>query len=283
MGKIQYSMQPQLNDEFINEFEAAWTDAQFNLLTSGFKGVQPDPATLPDASNVDPRTDPVTARSILLNPKSVFRIGEQPFVLPLLAYLEAAEQKVPPEVKALRENQSFYLIKYGIDVKPENKEKFVKVLLHLEYPAKQGFLTFSMLPDTEVEQNFGAQAKITVGVDPHLKFRVPDVNLQPGLSVGGGIQAATDASFLLNLSYHPLQAKLVALGEKSSYVEWHIENPARLLGSVEFSTIVSVPKGTKSLPLNVKGHYTLERGILWWQKETRIDFRTDDPILLTLS
>lgn len=282
--KIIYKVSADLEEAFVEAFEADWTDQQFDLVTSGFKRIEMDQElSLPDPDAVDPRAEPVTARNVLLNPKSLFRIGEQPFVFPLVKYLEAAEQQIPPEVKVKKDECDFYLVKYGVDVKPEGKEKFTKVLLHLDYPAEKGFLTYSMMPDTELQERFGAEAKVTLGLDPHLKFRVPDVELEPGVAVGGGVEVAAEAGFLISLSYRPVEAELVALGEKSSYVEWHVEKPKRMIGSVEFATVLCVPKGTQELPLTVDGHYTLERGILWWQRDTKVEFSTPKPIMMKLT
>lgn len=281
--KIRYKFTADLLKSFIETFEEDWTHTQFDAVTSNYKSsVQALSLDLPDPDAVDPRADPVTAQNILLNPKSVFRIGEQPFVLPLLEYLEAVEHQIPPDIKVLKEKGAFYLIKYGIDVKPEGKEKFTKILLHLEYPTNQGFLTYSMTPDTELEEKFSAKAKVKVGLDSHLKFRVPDIELKPGVGVGGGVEASAETNFLINLSYTPVEAKLVALGEKSSYAEWHVEKPKRMIGSVEFSTVLYVPKDTQELPLTVDGYYILERGIGWWKRDTKVEFSTPVPIIMKL-
>jgi hypothetical protein len=278
--KIHYSVQ--LEEEiFLKEFGAYWTDEQFDVLTSGFKGsILKDPSVLPDPNSVDPRTDPIVARNSLLNPKSTFSIAEQPFVLPLLSYLTAAQQQVPSEIQVLKEQYNLYLIKYSIDANPQEKEQFTRVELHLDYPT--GHLTFSMIPDTTVEETMNARSKTKVALDPHLKFAIPDVILKPGVSVGGGIEVATDTTFLLSWEYRPLRAKVIALGAKSSYAQWIIEQPKQMIGSIELVTVLCVPKGVREMPIEVKGSYRLARGIWWWQRETIVAVKTDVPILVPL-
>ena len=110
-SKISFKIQLD-EEEFIREFGEHWTDEQFNAFTAGLKGLSDiDSSSLPEANKIDPREDPFAARKILLSPKSTFRIGEAPFVLPLLEYLNASGQKVPPEIQVLKDQQKFYLIK----------------------------------------------------------------------------------------------------------------------------------------------------------------------------
>jgi hypothetical protein len=280
--KIQYTVQSD-QEAFLEEFAVHWTDEQFDRVTAGLRGrATIDVSTLPDPDTVDPKKDPVTARNILLNPKSTFKIGEQPFVLPLLPYLTAAQQQVQPEIQVLKEQYNLYMIKYGIDAKPQDKERFSKVELRLDYPDRQGFITFSMIPDTELEERFSAQAKIKVGLDPYLKFKVPDIPLEPGSAVGGGVELATTAGFLLHWDYKPLAAKVIALGKKSLYAEWTIEKPKQMAGSVELATILCVPKNVSELPITVEGYYCLERGIWWWQRETTVKIKSSEPIVVQL-
>jgi len=96
------------------------------------------------------------------------RIFEQPFVLPLLPYLEEAEQAIPPEIRILCQQHDFYLIKYGFDALPQGKERFTKVDIHIDYPDDQGFLTRDLVPDTQIEERFRAEGKVTVALDPHM-------------------------------------------------------------------------------------------------------------------
>jgi hypothetical protein len=277
-GKIQYAVQPD-EEAFLKEFEGFWTDEQFDLVTSGFKSTFTiDPLMLPDPATVDPKTDPVTARNILLNPKSTFRIFEQPFVLPLLPYFAAAKQQVPPEIEVLKNQYDLYLVKYGVDVNPQGKEKFAKVDLHLDYPMGQGFFTLSMIPDSELVERFSAKSKITVGLDPHLNFKVPDINLKPGVEVGGGMRLAVESDLLIHWEYTMLTANVIALGAKGSYVQWIIEKPKQMVGSVELATVLCAHKGLKELPVTVTGYYRLERGIWWWQRETTVDINSIEPI-----
>lgn len=283
-GSILYDVSADEERAFLGEFGRYLNDAQLRSIATGARSLthKIDTSTLPNPDTVDPKTDPVNAYNILMNPKSTLRVGERPFVLPLLSYLTTAQRQVPADIQVLSQQYDIYLIKYGVDAKPKGKEKFAEVELVLDYPNDQGFLTYSMAPDTELEEKFSAKTKVKVGLDTSLKFRVPDVPIQPGMSVGGGVDVSNESDFVLYLEYKLLAAKVIALGMSSSYVEWTIKKPLQMIGSVGLATVLCVPKGIKKLPINVKGYYCLKRGILWWQRETKIDINGIKPIIVPL-
>jgi hypothetical protein len=282
-GKIKYNVSVKEEEAFIAEFGKFWNDQQKRSIASGSRDPFPvDVSTLPDPNTVDPKTDAATARNILLNPKSTFDIGERPFVLPLLPYLSSTGHQVPAEIRLLSEQFDLFLVKYGVDATPQGKEKFAEVKLSLDYPDNQGFLTYSMIPNTELEEIFVAKGEGAVGLDLNLKFKVPEIPVQPGLVIGAGITASSKSNILLNLEYKALVAKVIAVGVNSSYVRWTIRKPQQMIGSVGFTFVLCVPQGRKELPITVEGYYCLERGILWWQRETRVEIKSDKPIVVKL-
>lgn len=277
--KIQYTVEAD-EEAFLKEFGTYGTDKQFGISSAGFKGPV-DVSTLPDPDTVDPKTDPATARNILLNPKSTLHIAERPFVFPLVPYLTAAQQQVPHEIRLLKDQYNIYLIKYSVDAEPEGKEKFTRLELRLDYPDKQGFLTHSMAPDTKLEERFSTKVKITTGLDYNLNF-IPGITLKPGKAVGGGVELAVEAGFLLHWEYKLLVAKVIALGKSSSHVKWIIKKPNQMIGSIALATVLCVPKGTKELPITVEGSYRLERGFWWWHRETTVNIKSSEPIIVQL-
>jgi hypothetical protein len=282
-GKFMYRIPAEEEEAFIREFESVWTDEQLDLVTSGFKGTGLAPrgdARLPET--VDPRTDPLTARNILLNPTSTIAPSERPFVLPLLAYLDAAGEKIPADVRLLSRQCLLYLLKYSIDAQPSERERFTNVELRLDYGGGGPIVTHSMTPDTTFEKRVAASVNVKAALDPHLKFKPTDLTPIPGVSVGGGIELGADSEFLLQFEYRPVVAKIVALGTNSSFARWIIEKPERLVGNIPFAIVMRVPHGTRQIALTVKGSYRLERGLWWWQRETTVEFATPDPIVVEL-
>jgi hypothetical protein len=281
--KFNYRLGSGDEEEFIRQFEGSWTDEQLDLVTSGFKGTGSlRSGDVESLEAIDPRTDPVIARNVLLHPASTIDPAQQPFILPLLTYLGAlGMKKVPADIKALAQQYELFLIKYSLDAHPRGKERFAGLELRLNYDGGT-ILTHSMLPDTVLEERFAAKLRVKAALDPSLKFKPLDDMHVPGISVGGGIELAAQAGFLLQFEYRPLVAKIVALGINSSFARWVIEKPERLVGSVPFAAVVRVPRGMQSIQLTVEGSYQLERGLWWWQRETTVEFATTDPIVMQL-
>ena len=282
--KIKYQISREDENAFIDTFRDQWSEEQLMAVQGGSRSptFYIDPSTLPDPDTINPRTDPEIARKVILTPKSSLRVAERPFVLPLVEFLNTAKKNIPPEIQILNKQYDIYLIKYGVDAKPVGKEKFSELELQMDYPNDQGFQTYSIIPDTEIEERFSARTDVTVGLDPNLKFKVPDINLGQGFALGGDVHLSTESEFILHWNYKLLSAKVVAVGIRSSYVEWTIKKPNQMIGSVELSTVLCVPKSIKKLPIEVTGYYRLERGILWWQRETQMNISSMKPIIINL-
>ena len=284
-SKIHYTVSPEEEQAFISEFGQYWSNDQLDAVRTSSKGGLSTRAIsrLPDPDTVDPKAEPVAAQQIVMNPQSTFTLGERPFVLPVLSYLSAAGKQVPPEIQVLKEQYNLYLIKYGVNAKPRGKETFAEVELRLDYPDDKGFLTYSIIPDTEIEERLGIKSNVRVGLDTSFKVTVPDVDLMPGLmKLGGGVELAAENDLIFHWEYKALSARVIAIGIKSSYVEWTIRKPKKMIGSVELSTVICVPRSVKELPITVKGCYRLERGIWWWKRETPILINSPRPIIVSL-
>jgi hypothetical protein len=145
-----------VESEFLDEFDADLSDEQLGFLTSPFRSGIPA-VGLPDPDTVDPREEPEIALTILQSePESLLEMGEKPFILPLMRYLEAAEQAPPPAVKVLSEQYDIYLVMYRLSAVPVGKDRFTSLALRVDYADDAGFVTYSLTPDTELEEKFAA-------------------------------------------------------------------------------------------------------------------------------
>lgn len=278
--ELQYSLDPSEVQAFEKEFGdyRSYRDEELSVSPSLEEAPMGEEETVreigveehvlyTDPDEVNPREDPEMARRILEKPQSRLTNFEHPFVLPLLPYLTAAKEKIPPDIKVLIDQYDLYLIKYSFGAMPRGKEKFTELDLYLDYPDQQGFLTHTLIPNTELEEWFSASVKGSVALNPNLEVGVPNINLAPGVGVGGGFRASTEAEFLLHWTYKVFRAKVIARGKNSSYAQWVIKKPERMVGDIDFSTVICVPKGTKQLPVTVSGNFLLNRKIKWWKKK----------------
>lgn len=55
-----------------------------------------------------------------------------------------------------------------------------------------------------------------------------------------------------------------------------------MAGDIPFAIVVRVPRGTTELPITVDGHCRLERGLLWWERKTTVEFQSPEPISVEL-
>ena len=268
-----------IDQAFLEEFGHHLNDAQIDAITSGFRA-NINAEQLPDPNDIDPVADPVTALAVVRSsPQSKIELGEKPFVLPLIPYIKAAGEAIPPDVKLLSKQYDCFLIKYGLNAVLQDKERFVKVEFKVDYPKEQ--VTYSLAPNTELEEKVSARIGATIGIDPHLGFRVPDVDLG-SINVGGGASAGIDTGFFYEWEYKPLQAKVITTGAKSSYAQWIINEPKRMIGDIEFSTVMLVPREQQEMTFTVTGQYDVSRGILWWNRVTPMLLRTKEPMTIPL-
>jgi hypothetical protein len=183
---------------------------------------------------------------------------QEPLAYPLLPYYQLLQSSVPPEIQLLAAARGVYLLDYGIDLVPRGGEKFVWLEFNLTYPPSSESLTFALAPDTELEARAEDNVQATLGLDPHLNFRIMDVPLGAGASAGGGVKAGLDTNFLVKWQYCALRAKVIATGVQSRRAVWRIERDD-LVGSIAFRVVLLAPKRAKRLVIEVNGGYAVKK------------------------
>lgn len=269
-----------VDEDFFNTFGSQLSDAQIDQLTSGFRGPQVSGEI--DPASIDPLSDPVAARTVLFEPpKSELEPSERPFVLPLVQYLDAADQHIPPDIKVLNRQWDFYLVRFGLNAIPRAKERFGEVELRFSYHEEDGCLSFSLNPDSELEDRFAARASVTFGITPSLGFSIPSIQANH-FRAGGDASADLDLGLIYKWECKPLRARVVATGVKSSYARWIISASEPLIGSVELSVVLGAPKGRDVLRYEISGRYEIDRGWAWWKKKIPVTLRPSKMVSIVL-
>lgn len=271
-GDEYFSYRVRSEDEqcFIDEFGRFWTDAQFDLISSGFKssagnGGSTGPG---DDERVDPVADPVRARDILLNPRSEIRLSPRPFVLALADYLHAAGADAPREIDALSQQHDFYLLEFRVGARPVGRERFTAVTVRFDHPGTEPVMTYLMSPDTSV----GRLGTDVVGeLDASLRLHLAVATEDSGKS-----------RVIHRWRHQFLPASIVALGHNENYAEWRIAESKHLIGSIPFVTVTCVPKGCRSLTVSATGSYQVARSLPWWPRPTTVEIDTVKPVVVDL-
>jgi hypothetical protein len=211
---------------------------------------------------------PPTGRDIaneerrIRNIVSTLQARERPLAYPLLPYYRLVETPIPAEIEILSRQWGIYLVDYGLDLVPNGGERFAWLELSLKYISKSRAVTFALAPDTELESAAEAHVHVTLGLDPHLAFRVADVALGPNLALGGGARAGLDAGFIRKWQYRSLKARVIATGIQSSHATWRIERDD-LVGGVPLRIVLLTPIGAKRLTIEVSGRFGVRKSGQW--------------------
>jgi hypothetical protein len=271
-----------LTSAFLDEFASRLDETQLDAITSGGFRTVTDVTNLPDADTIDPVKEPqVALQALAARPFSEILPADEPFVLPLLPYLEAAGQQLPPDVRVQADRHAFYLVKYGLNAVPREKERFESLELRVDYPA--GHLTHTLTPDTDLETRFAAKSSVTLGLDGSLRFEVPTVQVATGVGAGAGVKAEGHSELLYSWEHRVMRARIIATGAKSNYSQWIIEDPKDVVGSVEFAVVLRVPLHAESLSFTMSGQYAVATGIAWWKNSTVKRFSTRETVVVAVT
>lgn len=261
----------QFSIEWLHMFDSSLKPGRtpFDATKSFYTGY--DPSAYKEGTSLPP--GPVEKAKVFERIKAVnssMKPNEEPIAFPLAPYYKQLITPMPFEIQQLSLTHNLYLLCYGFDLEPAKGEQIVKVILRLKYPAGTSFLTYSMSPDTDIEQTTLAHAKVVLGLDPTLKFRIPEIAPAPGIKVGGGVSVGADIGVLLKWEYRVLKAKVIATGVLTGGAKWEMVREG-LLGSVPVWAVIRAPKRSRTLRISVDGWFQVKKNVLHWLRSREVD------------
>ena len=214
----------------------------------------------------DPRHVPIPLTDeqrldMLRNQVREIRSAVVPFGEPLVYSFEdrlaGAALKLPAGLAPVGPKDQVCLLSYGFDLRPDEDEVITRIKPKLTYSAPVG-LTYSMIPNTELEERFRAQANVELGFTGELGAGVPDLSVAPFVQIAGQANAKTETSLLWRWRYRVLKAKVLSYGTQSKFAEWDIARDG-LVGQLELQVILRLPRKAKKLTLEVSGSYSVKK------------------------
>ena len=188
-----------------------------------------------------------------------------PFQEPLLFALDhrlaKASSSLPAELQPVGPDHRLCVLIYGLDLKPAPHEVFTRLEVRFAYGRVKG-LTYSMIPNTELEERFRAQTSVELAIGTGVSTGVP---LAPFVSLDVGPSVGIKSHIAWHWEYQVLHAKVLTYGRQSNFAEWRIARNG-LVGPIELRAIVRVPKMASQLPLSVTGVYKVRKLIPHWKR-----------------
>ncbi|HYQ77963.1 MAG TPA: hypothetical protein VEP91_02510 [Solirubrobacterales bacterium] len=181
----------------------------------------------------------------------------EPLVYSFEDRLAGAALKLPANMAPVGPKHQVCLLSYGFDLRPDEDEVITRVKPKLTYSTPAG-LTYSMVPNTELEERFRAQTNVELGFAGEFGAGVPQLSVAPFVQVAGQAHAKTETSLLWRWRYRVLKAKVVAYGTQSEFAEWDIARDG-LVGQLELHVILRLPRKAKKLALEVSGSYSVKK------------------------
>ncbi len=186
----------------------------------------------------------------------VIPFGE-PLVYSFQDRLAGAVLSLPDGLAPVGPEDQVCLLSYGFDLRPDSDEVITRIKPRLTYSDPTG-LTYAMVPNTELEERFRAQASVELGVAGEGAAGMPKVSVAPFLQVAAEATAKSKVSLLWRWQYRVLKAKVLAYGKQSEFAEWDIAK-AGLIGQLELKVILRLPRNTEKLTLGVSGSYLVRK------------------------
>jgi hypothetical protein len=207
-----------------------------------------------------PLTDEERLDSLRKQVKEI-RSAVVPFGEPLVYSFEdcfaGSALKLPVGLAPVGPKDQVCLLSYGFDLRPDEDEAITRIKPKLTYRAPAG-LTYSMIPNTELEERFRAQSNVELGFTGKFGAGVPGVSIAPFVQVAGQANAEAETSLLWRWRYRILKAKVLAYGKQSEFAEWDIARDG-LVGQLELQVILRLPRKAKKLTLEVSGSYSVKK------------------------
>jgi hypothetical protein len=166
---------------------------------------------------------------------------EEPLLFPLDSRLIGAKLDLPPSAQPVGPRHRLCLLIYRFDLRPDWREVITAIEPCLTYIRPKA-LTYSMVPNTELEERFRAETGVDLAIVTEVGTGVP---VAPFVHVVLGPHLGVKSSVAWNWQYRVLKATVVAYGQQSGFAEWEISRDG-LVGPVELRAIVRVPKGGTS-------------------------------------
>jgi hypothetical protein len=204
--------------------------------------------------------------------------NQEPLLLPLLKYFEAAGKAVPPELAVIAGGRSLYLLIYGADFHYVKGERLKEARLRLDFTGRKTFSAYSLFPNDEFQERFRSETKVQVGVLADGSIGVPPLPVGGGATVAAGVKASIESSTAFHWEYKVLKAKVVTHGIQSAFAEWSLFGPRRNVGRLEVRVVLIGPKNVDRVPISVNGDFVVRFGARKWWKGTKMAVTTEKLI-----
>jgi hypothetical protein len=220
-------------------------------------------------------------REILKPVSSVMAPHQEILAFPVLPYLANLGIRPTPEVELVSRHHDIYILSYGVDVEPRQRERITGVGLRLGYPTG-GYLSLELSPTTQLEELARVHADVQVALSTDLKLKTPIVEIPAGGEIGAGMEASASAGFAMHWRYRALRARVVAWGEGNAYARWRVYKPEAAIAGFPVRVLLRAPKGVRAVPIRVEGTLEVKHFLRFWRRTRKAHISSKEPLMVKL-
>jgi hypothetical protein len=189
------------------------------------------------------------------NLKSEFGYQSNPFLTDLITVADAQGTPLEGVIKARSAKYNFYIMRCGVYIVPEGKEKFEALKFEVRYMDDRAS-TYTMLPGPQTQKILELGGKADIGVNGKAEFGFPEFSLQ-GMTVGASAKAELEAKFIVAFQYELKTIVVDSFGVGNPFCRWLMHKGDKLRNDVVFYPVIMTPKSVTEFECEFRAYFKI--------------------------